>query len=446
MTRPRDSQGGSHRFAEFMPDTESLAERAHSPLAGVLILVIACAFGGLVAWSALADVEQVVQASGQVEPAGRVKIVNHPDGGRIAQVHVEDGRMVAAGDPLVTFDAEMSRAELAELHGRWQVRGAEAARLSAEANRREPDFPPELRRARPDLVGEQMALFAERREARRSRNSALDQTVQRRAAEVKSLAADQARLHESYRLLEQQVDAARGLAEKGLYPRLKLVDTERLLADISGEIAEGRERHNAAEAALAEAKSRAEALDREWRSGVLAELAATNAERDRLEEELKRQEALLRNLVVRAPVAGVVQDLIVSSGGQSVGSNQPLMKIVPTEGGMIVAARVANADIGYVRVGQPVRVKVLAYDFLRHGTLEGQIERIAADATVNPDTGALSYEVSVRTEQAALPEVGGFTVLPGMAVEVDLMVGERTVLSYLTDRIFRVQAEAFRQG
>lgn len=60
MTHLRDSLGGSHRFAEFMPDTESLAERAHSPLAGVLILTIACAFGGLVAWSALADVEQVV--------------------------------------------------------------------------------------------------------------------------------------------------------------------------------------------------------------------------------------------------------------------------------------------------------------------------------------------------------------------------------------------------
>lgn len=435
------------RFADFLPDAEGVVESGHSPLAGILILTIAAVFGGLLAWSALADVEQVVRAQGKIAPAARVKVINHPDGGRIAEVHVEEGDRVEAGDPLVTFDSELARATLDQLLGRWQLEAARTARLQAEVSGGEPEFKPRLEEMRPDLVREQRDLLAERREAHASRAEALANLVERRQSEVKSLAADLARLRESHRLLREQVVAVRELAEKGLYPRLKLASLERQLSDLGGEINKARERSHAAEAALAEAKSRREGLDREWRSATLSELEATKAERERLADEIVRQEALLRNLVVRAPVAGIVQDLEVTSAGQSVGSTQPLMKLVPTGGGLVVEARVQNRDIGYVRVGQPVKVKVHAYDFLRHGTLAGEIEQIDADAVVDPRTGALTYGILVRTAGDELAQNGvSMKVVPGMAVDVDLLVGERTVLSYLTDRIFHLGEAAFREG
>lgn len=447
LSRWRDALGGDRRFAEFLPDAEGVVERIHSPLAGVLILTIAIVFGGMLGWSALAEVEQVVQAVGQVEPAGRVKVINHPDGGRIAQIHISEGQTVGAGEPLITFDSELVLTELAELRGRWEMRSAEASRLLAEISGEAPAFDPEVVDARPDLVAEQSALLEERRQAQASRIETLTQTVERRASEVKSLAAEQGQLRNSHALLKQQYEAVLALAEKGLYPRMRLVAIERQLSDLSGEILKARERLHAAEAALAEAESRREGLERERRSTVLSELAATKAERDRLAEALKRQRALLRNLMVRAPVDGIVQDLLVTSAGQSVGSNQPLMKIVPTGGGLVVEARVANQDIGYVHLGAPARVKVRAYDFLRYGALEGTIERIAADASADPHTGALTYEVTIRTDRAEVTTGREhLQVVPGMAVDVDLLVGERTILSFLTDRIFRVSEAAFRQG
>jgi membrane fusion protein, adhesin transport system len=188
-------------------------------------------------------------------------------------------------------------------------------------------------------------------------------------------------------------------------------------------------------------------LEREQRSDVLSELAAARAERDQLSEARRRQAATLRNLVLRAPVDGIVQDILVTSPGQSVASNQPLMKLVPTGGGMVVEARVRNRDIGQVRVGQPCKVKVQAYDFLRYGMLSGQVEQIDADAVVDPRSGALTYGILVRTDGAELGRDGlPVKVVPGMAVEIDLLVGERTILSYLTDRIFRLRDEVFREG
>jgi membrane fusion protein, adhesin transport system len=442
----RNHLTGARPFGEFLPDAEGVVERGHSPVAGFLILSIAAVFTGLLAWSALTEVEQVVLANGQVEPAGRVKLVNHPDGGRIAEVHVVEGQRVVAGAPLLTFDPELVKTQLAELTGRFEVKSAELARLQAELTGAELVADAELRAARPALVDEQRQLLESRRQVYASRAAELAQTVARRKSEVASVNAELVRLRNGHALQSEQLEAIRGLAEKGLYPRLRLGAVERQLSDLTGELSQARARREAAEAALAEAESRQEGLEREWRSDILAELSEISAERDRLAEARKRQLATLRNLVVRAPVDGIVQELTVTTAGQSVGSNQPLMKLVPTGGGLVIEARIANEDIGYVRVGQPVTVKVQAYDFLRFGTLSGAVERIAADAALDPRSGALSYGIMVRTDSAELGGAERFSVVPGMAVEVDLLVGERTILSYLTDRIFRLQQVAFREG
>ena len=358
-----------------------------------------------------------------------------------------EGQRVAAGDPLLTFDPELVRTQLAELSGRYEVTSAEAARLQAEVTGGELVVDAELAAARPVLVEEQRQLLEIRRQAYASRAEELDQTVLRRKSEIASIDAELVRLRNGHALLGEQVDAIRGLAEKGLYPRLRLVAIERQLSDLSGELSEARARHAAAEAALAEAESRRAGLEREWRSNRLAELSAASAERDRLAEARKRQAATLRNLVVRAPVDGIVQELAVTTPGQSVGSNQPLLKLVPTGGGLVIEARVANRDIGYIRLGQPVTVKVQAYDYLRFGTLSGAVERVAADAAADPRSGALTYGITVRTDSAELGTgTERFSVVPGMAVDIDLLVGERTILSYLTDRIFRMQQTAFREG
>jgi membrane fusion protein, adhesin transport system len=245
-----------HRYAEFLPDAEGLVERRHSPAAGLLILAVAAVFGGLVAWAGLTEVEQVVRAEGQVEPAGRVKVVNHPDGGRIAAIHVAEGDAIAAGEPLVTFDGELVQAELAELTGRWQVKAAEAARLRAEASGEAPVFEPELLQARPALVRQQRELLEMRQAAHASRAETLQQTTERRISELASLSAELNRFRSSQGLVGKEVTAVRSLAEKGLYPRLRLVALERELSDVVGDTRKAEARLAAAESALAEAEGR----------------------------------------------------------------------------------------------------------------------------------------------------------------------------------------------
>ena len=412
-------------------------------LAGALIASIALLLMALLGWLAWAQVDEVVHAAGAVEPAGRVKIVNHPRGGRVAAIHVREGQEVAAGAVLVSFDGEVARSERSELMGRLQLRTAEVARLEAEAAGRDLVAGPVERQ---DLAAAQQALLAARNAAHASRKMALAQAVATRRGELRTAQADVARLRSGLELLRQQREAVKELAERGLYPTLKVVQVERQYSDDAGELAKARAALDAAKAALAEAESRQQELETERRSEILAALSDTTAERDRLAEQLRAQEAILAGLEVTAPAAGIVQEIVVAAPGQAVASHETLMKLVPRSEGLVVQAKVANRDVGRLHAGMPATVKVRAFDYLRYGALDGVLQKVAADAAPDPRTGELAYAVTVLTARGHLGQrAGELEVVPGMMVDVDLKIGERTILSYLTDRIFRFR-EAFRDG
>ncbi len=425
-------------FPAFLPDTEGIVASRHSPVAGYLIFAISMMVTIILLWASLTEVEQVVQAEGEVEPMGQIKLVNHPIGGRVEDILIIEGEQVVAGQPLLAFDSEIVNAELDDLKRRWQVTMAEVDRLKAEVTDKDLFFSGNLAEERPDLVIQQSELLVARKEGRKTRRQSLSQAIKHHALELDSLLAELARLENSESMLGHQVGTVRNLSEQGLYPKLQLIAAERQLIDVSGDIKTTQARLASAKAAYHEAKSERDAFELEWRSITLAELAEFEAQKDGLAESMQRQETMLRNLVVQAPADGVIQELVVADAGQSVGANQPLMKLIPTGEGLVIRADVDNDDIGFLHQGQPAKVKVRAFDFLRYGALEGKIERIAADATLDQEEGARRYGIMIKTEQSELSDGDRWqSVAPGMKVDVDLLVRERTILSYLTDRIFK---------
>ena len=422
----------------------TLLEGRPPALAGSLVACLAILFLALIAWLAWAKVDEVVQGAGVVEPAGRVKLVNHPRGGRVAAIHVREGERVRAGQLLVTLDGEIARSERSELAGRLALRTVEVARLEAEAAGR--DLALAAAAYRPDLLAAQQALLTARNAAYDSRRDTAEKAIQARKSEMRTAGAEVERLRASVELLRQQRDAVRELAARGLYPALKVVQVERQYSDDAGELVKAKASREAAEAALAEARSRLDGLAAERHSQLLAELAEATAERDRLREQLHAQDAFIAALEIRAPATGIVQEIAVAAPGQAVAAHDVLMRVVPESEGLVVQAKVANQDIGRVRAGMSATVKVRAFDYLRFGTLDGTVQKVAADASPDPRTGELTYAVTVLTDRSHLGAAPGqLAVAPGMAVDVELKIGERTILSYLTDRIFRLQ-EAFREG
>lgn len=434
------------RYADFLPEEQALAEREAAPLARALALVMCAAFGGMLLWAGLSEVEQVASAPAVVRPAGKVKIVNHPEGGRVATIHVKDGERVREGQPLVTLDDESVREEVAKRTAEWQGMAAEAARLDGEANETTPTFPTDLMRDRPDLVLNQVTLYKSRIEALTVRRAAADQVIRQRESEVAALEARIKQLSEGLVILEEQEKAIASLAEKGYFPKLRHLTVRKQVSELAGQIAETRKSAAASAAALGEARDRRRAIDEEWRSQILDRLSTVTREAERLKSLMVQESTRLRNRIVRAPSDGVVQGVAIAAPGQSIAPNETLLQVVPDGERLVVEALVANDDIGQIRTGQRATIKVRAYDYVRYGTLDGVVERVGADAVEDRRTGALTFPVTVRTDRAWLGEGDDRRALTvGMQVDVDLRIGERTILSYLTDRLIRTKESAFRE-
>lgn len=437
---------GRARYAQFLPEAQAVIEREPAPMARLVVFLVTLLFGAAIVWAAVSEVEQVASAPAVVRPAGKVKIVNHPEGGRVIAVHVRDGARVTEGDLLVELDTAMAREEVAKRYTEWQSLSAELARLTAEAQGKRPNYAPDLIRSRPDLVRTQDALFESRRQAAQARRSGADQVIEQRKTERESHMARIKQLGRSLTILGEQESAIARLAGKGYFPRLRHLTMQREINELRGQIAEAKSSAAAAGSALAEARDRRRQIDEEWRTDVLDRLNSVSRAVAEARSLTAQETGRMKYLSVRAPATGIVQDLAISGPGESVAPNAELLRIVPQAGRLIVEAQVANTDIGYVRPGQKATVKVRTFDFIRYGTLTGTVETIAADAVEDRRTGALSFPVIVRIDDARLGASGeGPAIAPGMQVDIDLHIGDRTILSYLTDRISRTSETAFRE-
>jgi len=431
------------RYADFLPESQAVAERTHSPLARTLLVVLSLLVLCFVTYISIAEVDQVASAQGVVRPGGRVKVVNHPEGGRVAAIHVREGDQVAAGQPLIELDPAMIGEEVGKRRAAWIVAELQVTRLSAEAAGAEPVFADDLASERPDLVASEGALYRARAEAVTSRRAQADEVVHQRRQDVATLEGRAKQQQASLEILRTQVAALEKLRAQGYFPELRYLTVLRELSDAEGQLAETQAQLVSAQAALAEAENRRQSVDREWQAQVQQELAEAIARRDEALSLLNQSGTALSGLIVLSPADGIVQELKVNNLGQSVAPNAELMKIVPLGDQLIVEAKVANADISHVEIGQPARVKITTYNYIRYGVLEGRVTQISPDATKDERSGVLSFSVWVETDKNYLGDTPGkYAVSPGMTAEVDLVIGKRTILAFLTDRLRQTAADA----
>lgn len=438
------SKKSRKRFLDFLPETQSIVERPHSPFVRTIMFVLIGLVASLITYISLAEVDQVATASGVVRPDGRVKVVNHPEGGRVTAIMVRDGDQVKQGDVLLALDPNIMNEEVGKRRDQFIAVSMDVERLRAEAENRSPSFKPELMAERPDLAAAQMNLYQARTAAIASRKASAEQVVSQRSFTVKTLESRLKKARRSYELMDEQVTKLSTLRDKGHFPELQFIGAQRQLNDAEGEWLETQSQLEESRSALAEAKQTLQSIQSDNDSQVKQELSQALIRYDQLQSELDQSNLALGNLVITAPSDGIVQELAVNNIGQSVASNQELMRLVPTSDSLIIEAKLSNDDISYVSVGQEARIKVATYNYIRYGTLDGKVARISPDAVEDEKTGKMLFNVWVRTTNNYMGVVPDqYPVSPGMTATVDLVTGKRTILSFLTDKLRRTALGAF---
>jgi adhesin transport system membrane fusion protein len=434
----------------FLPDLQAVAHGEPPPAVKWIIVAIAAGVAALLAWSIVAEVDEIATAPGVVRPAGRTKIVNHVEGGTIAKLLVRDGQEVKADQELAHLDPRLVEREIESVTERLHQRIAEAIRLEAEAVEAEPRFPDDLVKRFPQIVDVQKRLFESRKASLVAQRSSADRLVESRAAELEQLEKRVPSLESSVKLLVEQERAIAELVERGHYPKLRHITVQRQLIEAQGQLSEAREALRGARAALDRARQDRLRIDEQTRAEILDVLAKAVAERQALASQLEQLKTRHANMIIRSPVDGVVEELIVRNEGQVVRASDPILKIVPMGEKLVIEAKVSNRDIGHIQIGQAATVKVRTYDYARYGTLEAKVIRISTDAEASREGERrgddFTFDIVVETRRNYLgARPGEFPVRPGMSVDVDVHIGKRTVIAYFTDRVVRTTSNAFRE-
>ena len=400
-----------------------------------------------IGWAAVAQIDRTVRGTGRVVPRAQLQTLSSLEGGVIAQILIRSGQLVRAGQPLIQLDPTERSAELGSGAATQGALRARIARLSAEVAGRAPSFPADPAEDYVRQVAIERQLHAARiADLSSAMAVARARVVQSDRAVIEAQAARAAALatREGART---ELDILRPLVERGLEPRLALIQAEARASTAAAQLAAADAAIARAQAAVAQAQAEQVRVQGDWRMAAADALAVAQADLSAQQRSLPALQRRVERTVVRAPLDGRVNRVLVTTRGSAVGPGAPLLELVPSGGGLLVEARIAAQDIGRVRIDQPARVALTAYDQAVHGTLDGRVVTISPDSLTDERTGEIYYLVRVQTRSETLASATGqsLPVGPGMVAEVSLLGERRSVLSYLLTPITRLSDRALRE-
>jgi adhesin transport system membrane fusion protein len=427
---------------------EDLTTRIKPRTASNLLLWFVVAF--IVAfflWAGFTELDRTVRGQGRVIPSARLQIISNLEGGVVQQILVHAGQQVRQGDVLIRLDPTTTGSELGSGQATVSALRVKIARLEAEVQDREPVYPP----TNDSSIAEQIQIEQALHSSRLANLAGIIGAGQARMAEVQRSVAEAEAAYRSrtstYEQRQSEARIIRPLVERGIEPRLSLIQAESA-ADVARSDMEGAAQTVArARAAVVEARSTLAQNHQEWRAQAANELATAQAELAARSRALPGLENRVERTVLRAPLAGRINRVLVTTVGGTVHAGEPVVEIVPSGDSLLIEARVKPSDIAFVHIGQNARVAITAYDRAVYGLLEGSVVGISPDAMSEERTGETYYLVRVRTNENVLRDPNGhpMPIGPGMVAEVDLLGEKRTVLQYLLTPITRMGETAFRE-
>ncbi len=395
-------------------------------------------------WAAMTRMKEVARAPGEIIPTGQLKVVQHLDGGVVAEILTEERKLVTQGQILLRIDGSQALADLKQMEARQDSLRLREVRLKAFTDGHEPDFNA-VGTTQSDLISNQREMYITQLATRDSTISILDRQINQRTQRIHQLETALSVAKEHVALTAELSKMREDLGARRLINRTVLLETRRAYVTASGEVARLQEEIGVSKQELAETQNRRTDTINQSQRDALGELGVVRAELAEVDESIQRLKARVDRLEVRAPNQGYVQDMKVQTVGQVILPGALLMQIVPDNVVLEAEVRISPQDVGFVRVGQPVNVRVTSYDYSRFGVVKGSLKLVSASSVVGTDNRPY-FRGLVELKTPYVGDIPGLNLLkPGMSVEAEILTGDKTLLEYLSKPLTDVQSKSFRE-
>jgi adhesin transport system membrane fusion protein len=395
-------------------------------------------------WASVTSINEITRAPGEVTPKGFQQIVQHLEGGLVHEIKVAEGDVVEKGQTLMVLDGAGVQEDLDRGLSEQVFLEMQKERLKAYVDGRKPDFSRWLPQ-NAALVTEQKKVFDTMMDSNAKERSIILNQIAQKKQNISVLGSRQAATQKNLALTQDMYDRRQGLHNQGYISDMKMIESEQELNSLRGDsntmgsqIAQSREE-------IQEYQSRLKSLDAKNRDQAYQQLNAIEGQLAQNHEIVQKLNNRVGRLEIQSPVRGLVKGLNVNTIGGVIQPGQSLMEIVPLDRNLVVDVRIPPQQIGHLKTGMPVQVKVSTYDFARYGSIQGELEFISP-TTFEGERGERFYRGRVRLDQNY---VGGDPranlILPGMTVMADIITGDKTILSYLLKPIHNSLKTAFTE-
>ncbi|AHD01842.1 HlyD family type I secretion periplasmic adaptor subunit [Leisingera methylohalidivorans] len=419
---------------------------------GLLALLVLV--GGFGSWSVLSSISGAVVATGRIEVDRNRQIVQHLDGGIVAEILVEEGDTVAEGDTLIRLDANELTSQLVITEGQLFELMARRGRLEAERDTAAAiRFEPELLEAAErlpdvsDLVQGQRRLFEARNDTTAREIEQLEKRRTQIQEQIRGVKAQQTSMNVQLELIGEELENQQSLLDRGLAQAATVLNLRRTQADLQGRLGELVASEAQSEGRITEIDIEILKLATSRREEAISRLRDLRYQELELAENRRSLQGRLARLEITAPVSGIVYGLQVQTPRSVIRPADPVLYLVPQDRPLVIAAQVAPTDIDQLYTGQEVTLRFSALDQRSTPELFGHVTQVSADAFEDQSSGVSYYRAEIELnpgERGRLP--AGTVLIPGMPVESYIRTAERSPLAYLVKPLADYFNKAFRES
>jgi len=439
---------------EFAPAILRVEQESPSPLPRLVLYALLALFAVALLWAAFGRLDIIAVAQGKLVPQSSIQVVQPADAGIIKELLVREGDAVKEGQALVRMDARLSEADSktlqAELHRkRLQLRRIEAE-LSGVPMKRQADDPAAI-------YAQAEAQYQARRQAYLDALGTEQATLLKSRHDLKGAAEIESKLQKTVPIYKDQAESWDKLAKEGFAGRLLALDRQRAYFESEQDLKAQTQNVASLKALISQSDRRIAQVTSNYRQQLQNERGEAEALYHKLQQDWDKHQHRHTLLELRAPQDALVKDLATHTVGSVVAAGTILMTLVPHNEPVLAEVWVSHLDAGFVRPGQPAKVKFTTYAFQKFGMVEGKVQHISPDATDaadirqdrkkdDPSVPNQGYRTLVALAAPVLERDGRqYQLSPGMQVSAEVNLGSRTVLEYLLSPIQKTVAEAARE-
>jgi HlyD family secretion protein len=434
-----------------LPSETAEPQADHRGFAWVGYLAIAVSFGGFGIWAAMAPLDSAAIAQAKIAVESDRKPVQHLEGGMVREILVKNIEQVREGQVLFRLQPTKAQASADTLMKQIDAALAVRSRLEAEITGRAMlSFPPELLE-RQHIAETQLAMmgqrqqFAERRATLDGQIGILKTKIEQTSRDVIGRKARLASLKAQNENLDAELDKLRPLMSRGLTTNARLLPLERERIRNEGEIGQTVAELARLEQTIAEARQNIDLSLQKFRAEAVQQIGDVRQRLAELKDKVTVAKDVLQRIEVRAPRAGIVQNIKVKAIGEVVRPGETLAEVVPVGDNLVLSAKVSPIDIDSIVAGLRAEVKFPGLSRRDTPIISGRVENVSADSLIDEATRQPYYAAKVLIDADSLPPAIARKLVPGMPATVLISRGERTMLDYLIsplrDAIFKTMRE-----